>query len=187
MAINDCDSWNQECPFGLHHFDIFAVDSVSVLDGVYPGGERVLDTLGSGGMRGDFAVLFVGLFHNDRHFLDGERRVHPVGVDFDQVGTIAELFADGPAGFVDTADHLGAGGEVVQIRRNSKRIVLPHRRDRPRRHLHPRSQGETLIDGVSQCDIGVASAFVFDVAYRRISGFQGYARVIGAFERAERL
>jgi hypothetical protein len=64
---------------------------------------------------------------------------------------------------------------------------LAHRRDRSRRHLHPRSQGETLIDGIAQCDIGVARAFVFDVANRRVSGFEGNARVIGAFERAERL
>ena len=186
-GINHADCGDQEGPLRFHQLQIGAVDAVAVFDGIDSGGDSVLDAFGSGGVGGDFESLFMGFFDDDVDFVDGERGMAPVGVDFDEVGAVANLFADGAAGLFDAADHLSSGGKIREVWRNAERVVLTNSRDGAGRHLHARAFGESLINGIAQGNIGVAGAFALDVADGGVSGLQSDAGVVGTFEGTEGL
>lgn len=70
---------------------------MAVLDGIDPGRESVEDAFGSGGVGGDFALELVRFLDDDAHFFDGERGRPPIRINLDEVGAVADLFADGDA------------------------------------------------------------------------------------------
>src|ERR1019366_890632 len=94
---------------------------------------------------------------------------------------------DGAAGFFDPTHHLRAGGKIREVGRNAEGVVLADGGDGAGGDLHARAFGEALFDGVTQGNVGVAGAFVLDVADGGVSGLQRDAGVVGAFEGAEGL
>ena len=119
-GINHADCGNQEGALRFHQLQIGAVDAVAVFDGIDSGGDGVLDAFSGGGMGGDFESLLMGFFDDDVDFVDGEGRMVPVSIDLDEVGAVADLFADGAAGLFDAADHLCAGGKIREVWRNAE-------------------------------------------------------------------
>ena len=186
-GVNDADGRHKKDTFFLHEFDVFAVGGMAVFDGVHAGGEGVEDAFGRGGVSGDFAVELVGFFDDDAHLFDGKSWSCPVGIDLDEIGAVADLFANGAASILCTANHLGTGGEIAQIGRNAEGIVLADGGDGARGDLHARAFDKSLIDGVAQSHVGIGGAFVLDVANGGKAGVQGDARVGGTFESAESL
>lgn len=138
-------------------------------------------------MGGDLSLLLVGFFDDDTDFVDRERGMLPIGVDLDEVGAVSELLADGAAGFFEATDHLRTGRKVGEIGGDSEGIVLSDGGGGAGGNLHARALGESFGDRVTKGDVGVTRAFVFDIANRRVSGFESNASVVGAFERPEGL
>ena len=186
-GVDDADRGDEKDAFFLHELDVLAVGLVAVLDGIHAGGEGVEDAFGRGGVSGDFAIELVGFFDDDPHLFDGKSWSCPVGIDLDEIGAVADLFANSAASVLRTANHLRTGREVAQIGGNAEGIVLADGGDGARGDFHARAFDKALIDGVAQGHVGVAGAFVFDVANGGEAGEQGDARVGGAFESAEGL
>jgi hypothetical protein len=88
----------------------------------------------------------------------------PICVNFDQISAVADLLAHGAPGLLHAAYHLGTRGKVREIRRDAERVVLTHGGDRASGDLHARAVDQSLLDGITECDVGVARSLILDVA-----------------------
>src|ERR1700751_296366 len=108
--------------------------------------------------------LSLRFFDDDAHFFDGERRRPPIRINLDEIGAIADLFADGAARLFGAANHLRPGGKIAQIGRSPKGLGLAAGGEGARGNMHARTFGQVLLDGVAQRDVGIAGAFALEIA-----------------------
>src|SRR6266481_3286779 len=131
--------------------------------------------------------LLVRFFHDHTHLLDGECWMSPVGVDLNQVSTVSDLLARGATRFLNTAYHLRPSRKIGKIGRYAERLILTDGCNGAGRHLHARAFGQSLLDGIAECNVRISRAFILDVADGRKTGVQRQTRIEGTFERPESL
>ena len=135
------------------------------------------------GVAGDFDAFEAGFVHDGVGFFHAEirdaddfavgREAVAIGaVNFDEVGAVVELLADGFARFLGAVDGLHADGNG-NFGRITFEAVAAGGRDAARRNFHARAGNQALIDGVANVHVAVHRAFGFDVAHGGEAGFEG--------------
>ena len=105
-------------------------------------------------------------------FAVGREAVAIGAVNFDQVGAVIELLADGFARFPGAVDGLNADGNG-DFGRIAFEAVAAGGGDAARGNFHARAGNQALIDGVANVHVAVHGAFGFDVAHGGEAGFEG--------------
>ena len=154
-----------------------------MLNGSDPGVDAVVQTGAVVSMAGDFEAFEAGFVHDGVCFFDAEiryaddfavgREAEAVGaVDFDEVGAVIELFADGFARFPGAVDGLNADGNG-DLGRITFQAVATGGGDAARGNFHARAGNQALVDGVANIYVAIHGAFGFDVAQGGEAGFEG--------------